>query len=225
MVLASANPKKAAELDSILSALSVMTADGRPVDLLARPDDVPEVVEDAPDFVGNARLKAVALSSATGLPALADDSGLEVDALGGAPGVYSARYSGEHATDADNVEHLLAELDRVGAVTAGQPDPGGGARAGGPGGGACVDGAPARTARFRCVVLLRSPEGEELVAEGSVEGHIAVVPAGGGGFGYDPVFVPDDGDGRTFAQMTSEEKQAISHRGRALRSLAAQLAR
>ena len=188
VVLASANPKKAAELAEILAG------SGLRIELLPRPGDVPEVDEDADDFLGNARLKAAALAEATGLPALADDSGLEVDALGGAPGVHSARYAGETATDHDNVVKLLDELER--------------------------EPAGERSARFWAVIVLRWPDGRELVAEGAVEGTIAATPRGDGGFGYDPVFVPDDGDGRTFAEMTSAEKDAISHRGRAFRSLA-----
>lgn len=192
IVVASANPKKAAELAAMLTGLAV--------DVVPRPPEVPDVVEDADTFEGNARLKAVALAAATGEVALADDSGLEVDALGGAPGVRSARYAGEHASDAQNVELLLAELSRLGAH----------------------DGAE-RAARFRCVLVLRAPDGTELVADGAVEGHICATQRGDGGFGYDPVFVPDDGDGRTFAEMSNDDKQAISHRGRALRALLAQL--
>lgn len=194
VVLASANPKKAAEIRAIL---------GDRVELVPRPDDVAEVVEDAPDFEGNARLKAAALAAATGLVALADDSGLEVDALGGAPGVRSARYAAGpgdegNADDAANVAKLLSEL-------ADRPE------------------AADRTARFRAVVVLRWPDGREVVASGSVEGAIAAAPRGEGGFGYDPVFVPDDGDGSTFAEMGAEAKHAISHRGRALAALLAQL--
>jgi XTP/dITP diphosphohydrolase len=192
IVVASANPKKAAELAELLSAL--------PVEVLPRPPEVPDVVEDGDTFLANARLKAVALADATGEAALADDSGLEVDTLDGAPGVYSARYAGESASDADNVERVLAELARVEAT---EP--------------------AARAARFRCVLVLRTPDGGELVAEGAVEGHLVDAPRGEGGFGYDPVFVPADGDGRTFAEMSAEEKQAISHRGRALRALVVQL--
>jgi XTP/dITP diphosphohydrolase len=185
VVLASANPHKADEIRAIV---------GSRLELVPRPTEVAEVVEDADSFEGNARLKALALADATGLAALADDSGLEVDALGGAPGVFSARYAGEHATDADNVAKLLADLaDRPLAAD--------------------------RTARFRCVIVLHRPDGREVVTTGSVEGHIAAQARGEGGFGYDPVFVPDDGDGRTFAQMTAEEKHAISHRGRALAAL------
>ncbi|HLU41276.1 MAG TPA: RdgB/HAM1 family non-canonical purine NTP pyrophosphatase [Microthrixaceae bacterium] len=191
VVLASANPKKAAELAEILAG------SGLRIELLPRPGDVPEVDEDADDFLGNARLKAAALAEATGLPALADDSGLEVDALGGAPGVHSARYAGETATDHDNVVKLLDELER--------------------------EPAGERSARFWAVIVLRWPDGRELVAEGAVEGTIAATPRGDGGFGYDPVFVPVEGDGRTFAEMTADEKHAISHRGRAFRNLLAAL--
>jgi XTP/dITP diphosphohydrolase len=189
IVLASANPKKAAEIEEIL---------GAHLELVPRPPEVPEVIEDEDTFVGNARLKAVALSDAVGLAAIADDSGLEVDALGGAPGVWSARYAGEDATDEANVDKLLTAL-------AAHPDAG------------------ARTARFQSVVVLRRPDGSELVAAGTVEGHIADAPRGAGGFGYDPVFVPAEGDGRTFGEMSQDEKHAISHRGRALRDLLAQL--
>ena len=168
------------------------------IDLVPRPPEVPDVVEDADTFVGNARLKASALVAVTGLASLADDSGLEVDALDGAPGVRSARYAGEDATDEENVAELLAAL-------------------------AHHYRAAERQARFRCVVVLQRPGGSEVVAEGTAEGHIAPAPAGSGGFGYDPVFVPDAGDGRTFGEMTQGEKHAISHRGHALASLLAQL--
>ena len=188
MVLATANPGKAAEIAQIL---------GDDVTLLPRPDEVPDVVEDADTLEGNARLKAVAICEATGKRALADDTGLEVDALGGAPGVHSARYASEAGEAAPNREKLLAELRRVGA-----------------------DEAEQRSARFRTVMILRDPDGSELVATGTVEGWIAAELSGEGGFGYDSLFVPNDGDGRTFAAMTPDEKNAISHRGRALRSLA-----
>jgi XTP/dITP diphosphohydrolase len=192
LVLATNNPDKADEIRAVLRDA------GLDVELVPRPDDVPEVDETGPTLEDNARLKAVALCEATGLAAVADDSGLEVDALGGAPGVWSARYAGEGATDQDNVDKLLAAL-------AAHPDPGD------------------RSARFQSVVVLRRPDGSEVVAAGSVEGHIADAPRGPGGFGYDPVFVPVDGDGRTFGEMTQDEKHAISHRGRALRDLLAQL--
>ena len=200
-MLASANPKKAAEMAEIFREFGLQV-DGRPVELVPRPEAVAEVVEDADDFLGNARLKAVALAEATGLPALADDSGLVVDALGGAPGVRSARYAGasEGDVDAANVAQLLSELERVGAAAPGS-----------------------RTARFRTAIVLRWPDGTELIADGAVEGVVVAEPRGSGGFGYDPVFQPTEGDGRTFAEMAPEQKHAISHRGRALRALAHQL--
>jgi XTP/dITP diphosphohydrolase len=134
------------------------------------------------------------------MAAVADDTGLEVDALGGAPGVYSARFSGEHATYRDNVEKLLAELNRHHAVT---PE--------------------RRRARFRCVAFVGFPDNREVWADGDVAGTIALEAAGDAGFGYDPVFVPDGYSGRTFAQMTPDEKHAVSHRGRAFRALAERL--
>ena len=189
VVLATANPDKALEMIAALAGLDF--------DIVARPDEVPEVEETGDTLVANARLKAEALCAATGLPALADDTGLEVDSLAGAPGVYSARYAGEHATYADNVHHLIDEMARAKRN--------------------------ARTARFRTVVVMVWPDGGELVADGVVEGVIVDEPRGSNGFGYDPVFVPAGGGGRTFAEMTLVEKQAISHRGRALRALAARL--
>ncbi len=194
LVLASANPDKVKEIVAVLSA-------ALPVELLPRPDDVPEVVEDADTLVGNARLKARALVAATGTAAVADDTGLEVDALGGAPGVYSARYAGENATYADNVAKLLREL----AVR--------------------EDGGDARRASFKTVALVAFPDGSEVWAEGVLPGTIATEGRGTNGFGYDPIFVPDGGDGRTFAEMRPEEKDAVSHRGRAVRALAAEVAR
>jgi XTP/dITP diphosphohydrolase len=195
LVLASANPKKAAEIRAVLEAAAPW------VELLPRPAEVPDVVEDGDTLLDNARLKARALLAATGEAAVADDTGLEVDALGGAPGVRTARFAGEGATDADNVARLLAELDGV---------------------------APAdRTARFRAIALVAFPDGGELVAEGVVEGVIAAAPRGSAGFGYDPVFVPAEGDGRTLAELAEsgpEAKHAVSHRGRSLRALATRLA-
>jgi XTP/dITP diphosphohydrolase len=188
LVLATANPDKAAEIRAVLQDA------GLDVELLARPDDVPDVDETGTTLEENARLKAVALCDATGLPAMADDTGLAVDALGGAPGVYSARFAGDDATYADNVAKLLREL-------------------------AGVD-EPARTARFSTVALVRWPDGREVAAIGDVEGVISGEARGDGGFGYDPVFVPVEGDGRTFAQMTAAEKHEVSHRGRAFRTLA-----
>ena len=188
LVLATANPDKAAEIRAVLDDA------GLDVELVARPDDVPEVEEDGATLEDNARLKAIALCDATGLPAVADDTGLAVDALDGAPGVHSARYAGDDATYADNVVKLLGALVGVDA--------------------------PARTARFVTVALARWPDGREVAAVGEVEGVIADAPRGAGGFGYDPVFVPVEGDGRTFAEMSAAEKHRVSHRGRAFRTLA-----
>jgi XTP/dITP diphosphohydrolase len=190
LVVASANPDKAAEIAAILGSVPGLR-------LHPRPADVPDVEETGATLVENARLKAVALMEATGMAAVSDDTGLEIDALGGAPGVYSARYSGEHATYAENVSKVLAVLDRVGATSPAQ-----------------------RAATFRSVAFVAYPDGGEMWAEGTVAGVIAPRAVGGAGFGYDPVFVPDDCGGRTFAQMEAEEKHRVSHRGRAFRALA-----
>jgi len=191
LVLASANPDKAAEISAILSA----AVPG--VDLAPRPADLADVAETGTTLLENARLKAAAIAAATGEAAVADDTGLVVDALDGAPGVWSSRFAGEDATYADNVAKLLRELAGV---------------------------APARrTARFQTVALVRWPDGREVAAIGAVEGVIATEARGDGGFGYDPVFVPAEGDGRTFAELAAEDKHALSHRGRAFRALAAEL--
>ena len=187
LVCASANPDKVAEIQRLL--------DGA-VELLARPADVPDVVEDADSLLGNARLKAAALCAATGMPAVADDTGLEVAALAGAPGVYSARYAGEGCTYADNRAKLLAELAGV------------------------LD----RRAAFRTVAIVMWPDGSELHVEGLCAGVITTEERGGVGFGYDAVFAPDDGPGATFAEMGVDAKNLISHRGRAFRALLAALA-
>ena len=182
VVCASANPHKVAEMFGLMNGV---------VNLVARPSDVADVEENSDTLVGNARLKAVAICAATGLPALADDTGLEVDALDGAPGVRTARFAGDNATDADNRAKMLL-------VLAGKP----------------------RGARFRTVALLRFVDGREIIAEGVCEGSIAEREIGDRGFGYDKLFIALDGDGRTFAQMTVDEKHALSHRGRAFRELA-----
>ncbi len=187
LVLATANPHKAVEIEDVLGGLGFK--------LVPRPADVGEVDETGTTLEENARLKAVALVSATGAAAVADDTGLEVVALGGAPGVYAARYAGEDATYEDNVRKLLGPME----------------------------GVDDRRARFVTVALVRFPDGSEVMAEGSMDGVIAKEARGSNGFGYDPVFVPDDGDGRTYAEMTTEEKDAISHRGRAFRALAERL--
>jgi len=188
VVCASANPDKVAEIAAIL---------GDALELLPRPSHIPDVEEDADTLLGNARLKAAVIAAATAEPALADDTGLEVDALGGAPGVRTGRFAGDGATYADNRRKLLTEL-------AGVPP-------------------EQRTARFRTVALLLRPDGSELAAEGVCAGRIATEERGGRGFGYDSLFVPDEGDGRTFAEMSEEEKHELSHRGRAFRILLAEL--
>jgi XTP/dITP diphosphohydrolase len=181
LVCASANPDKVAEIAAIL---------GDSVELLPRPADVPDVVEDSGSFEGNARLKAQALVHATGLPAIADDTGLEVDALGGGPGVDTAYYAGPNATYAENRAKLLRALD----------------------------GVESRSARFRTVALVVWPDGREVIAEGVCVGTIATEERGDRGWGFDPVFVPE-GDTRTFSEMTEAEKAAVGHRGRAFRAL------
>ena len=193
LVLATANPDKAAEVAAVL-------AEAGTVELLPRPADVDDVDETGDTLLANARLKAQALAEATNLPAVADDTGLEVDALGGAPGVYSARYAGEGVSYADNVAKLLTDLA------------------------ALPDGGGDRRARFKTVALVTFPDGGEIWTEGVLDGRIAVIPRGSGGFGYDAIFIPDEGDGRTFAEMSADDKNAISHRGRAFRALAKELA-
>jgi XTP/dITP diphosphohydrolase len=182
LVCASANPDKVAEIEKLLAAA---------VALIPRPASIPDVVEDADSLVGNARLKAAAIVEAAGLPAVADDTCLEVDALDGAPGVHTGRYAGPECTYADNRRKLLGAL-------AGSDD---------------------RRARFRTVAFVQWPDGRELAAEGVCEGSISVDERGTGGWGYDSVFVPSDGDGRTFAEMTEADKRALSSRGRAFRAL------
>ncbi len=184
LVCASANSHKYSEMAQILSGV---------VNLIPRPPEIPDVVEDANTFEGNARLKATAIRSSTGCPAVADDTGLEVDALGGAPGIFSARYAGENATYEENVSKLLEEMSQVTGE--------------------------GRSARFRTVALIVWEDGAETIAEGVVEGVIAETPSGKGGFGYDSVFIPSSGEGKTFAEMSDEEKNDISHRGVAFRKL------
>jgi len=190
LVVASANPDKAREICEILGLVLA----GK-VELMARPEHIGSVEEDGKTLEDNARLKARAVSVATGLGAIADDTGLEVDALGGLPGVRAARYAGPEGRSADNIAKLLAEL------------------------GSRRD----RRARFRTVALAMLCDGTELVASGTLEGTIAEAPSGEGGFGYDSVFVPNVDRGRTLAEMDASEKHEISHRGRALRALARQI--
>jgi XTP/dITP diphosphohydrolase len=189
-VVATANAHKVRELAALLEGLGV--------ELVPRPDGVAMPPETGSTFLANARIKARAVAAATGEVALADDSGLEVDALGGEPGVLSARYAGDGATDAGNNAKLLAEL-------------------------AGIHGAN-RRARFRCVLALVGPDGRELTADGRCEGFVLDQPRGAGGFGYDPLFRPE-GDTRALAEYSEEEKNAVSHRGRAARRLREMLER
>jgi XTP/dITP diphosphohydrolase len=186
VVLATRNKGKIAELHALLAGL------GPQVVGLAEFPDIGEIPETGTTFLENARIKARAVCQATGLVSLADDSGLCVDALDGAPGVYSARYSGEDATDAANNAKLLAALADV-------PE----AR---------------RTCRFVSVVVAVAPDGRELTAEGVWEGRVTTSPAGQGGFGYDPLFF-DPTAGLTAAELSPEAKNARSHRGKALANL------
>jgi len=187
-VCASANPDKVAEIAALLDGF---------VELLPRPAEIPDVVEDADTLIGNARLKAAAIAAATGLPAISDDTGLEIDALDGAPGVYAARFAGEHCSYSDNREKVLRLLADVPLER--------------------------RTARFKTAAMVVWPDGRELAVEGVCAGSIATEERGNRGFGYDPVFIPVEGGGRTFAEMTEAEKNAISHRGRAFQALVAEL--
>ena len=184
LVMASGNAHKAAEIREILSAHMIEQ----------RPSWVGEVDENAETLAGNARLKARAICEATGTAAVADDTGLEVDALGGLPGVRSARFAGDSATDEENLRKLLKSLEAVPSDE--------------------------RGARFRTGAIVAFPDGKELVTEGVANGMIAEVPRGNGGFGYDSLFVPDEGTGLSIAEMSETEKNLISHRGKAFRSLA-----
>jgi XTP/dITP diphosphohydrolase len=161
------------------------------VHLRPRPDGVPDVVEDAGTLEGNARLKAAAVCAATGEAAVADDTGLFVAALDGEPGVDTAYYAGPQATYAENRAKLLAALD----------------------------GVDDRRAEFVTVVLVRRPDGSETIVRGVCAGTIATAERGERGFGFDPLFIPDDGDGRTFSEMGEADKNRLSHRGRAFRAL------
>jgi XTP/dITP diphosphohydrolase len=191
VVLASSNPGKLRELAALLAPLSLTLIPQGALGIAA----VPEI---GATFLANALLKARHAAQCAQLPALADDSGLEVEALGGRPGVRSARFAGEGASDGDNLRHLLAELRDV-------PQ-------------------PRRQARYQCVIVLvrSADEAQPLIARGSWQGHIATAPRGGGGFGYDPVFVPA-GERRSAAELDCAEKNALSHRAQALRALVAML--
>jgi XTP/dITP diphosphohydrolase len=192
VVLATRNEHKVTEIRRILDEA------GAPVNLvpLTEFDGVEDVAETGLTFAENALLKARAVAAATALPAVADDSGISVDALNGMPGVFSARWSGRHGDDAANLQLLLAQLADV------------------------AD--PLRGAAFVCAAALVLPGGEQIVEEGRVTGRLAHEPRGHEGFGYDPIFVPD-GDTRTTAEMPPGDKDAISHRGRAFSALARHL--
>ncbi len=186
LILATRNQGKVAELKRLLKGLDIKVLSMNDV------EELPEILEDGDTFFENAMKKARTVAEATGLMALADDSGLEVDALNGAPGVRSARFAGPEASDADNNRKLLQELRDV-------PE-------------------GKRSSRFRCVMVLYHPSGRWISAEGSCEGMITQRPRGNGGFGYDPIFfVPEMS--KTMAQIGPEEKNRISHRGGALREL------
>ena len=183
-ILATGNPHKVAEISALLGQA--------PIRLEPLPPGVALPPEDGNTLLANARIKARAAARATGQIALADDTGLEVDAIGGDPGVYSARFAGEHATFDDNNRLLLERLRGIHGVN--------------------------RRARFRCVFVVADPEGKEVSAEGRVEGFIQEAPRGTNGFGYDPLFVPE-GSERTLAELSAEEKNAVSHRARAAEAL------
>ncbi|GLW24625.1 RdgB/HAM1 family non-canonical purine NTP pyrophosphatase [Microbispora triticiradicis] len=189
VVLATRNAGKIVELRRILADAGV------PVELLGLEafPHIGDVAETGLTFAENALLKAHAVASQSGLPAVADDSGLCVDALNGMPGIFSARWSGRHGDDDANLDLLLAQIGDV-------PD-------------------GRRQAHFACCAALALPNGEEHVVEGAMHGFLIRERRGTGGFGYDPIFVPD-GDTRTTSEMSAEEKDAISHRGRAFRALA-----
>jgi XTP/dITP diphosphohydrolase len=186
LVLATRNQHKLRELSALMT----------PFGLDPLPEDVQLPPETGTTFAQNALGKARAAAASTGRPAVADDSGIEVRALHGAPGVWSARYAGEHASDEENLAKLLREVPEDGD----------------------------RRLAYVCALAYVEPGGREEIVHGRCEGILAAVPRGSGGFGYDPAFVPDDyADGRTMAELTPEEKDAISHRGRAARALVKRL--
>ncbi len=193
LVLATHNAGKVVELRQILGDAGVEA------ELLGMDSfpEVADVVETGVTFAENALLKAHAVAQATQLPAIADDSGLAVDVLGGSPGVFSARWSGRHGDDLANLQLLLAQIGDV-------PD-------------------EHRQAHFACAAALALPDGTEKVWFGQMPGHLIREPRGSNGFGYDPILVPD-GESRTSAELSPDEKNAISHRGKAFRALAADLA-
>ncbi|MFE5535001.1 RdgB/HAM1 family non-canonical purine NTP pyrophosphatase [Streptomyces sp. NPDC056492] len=188
LILATRNAGKVAELHAILSDA------GLPYELVGADayPQIPDVKETGISFAENALLKAHALAQATGLPAIADDSGLCVDVLNGAPGIFSARWAGKHGDDRANLDLLLAQLGDIADEH--------------------------RGAHFACAAALALPDGTERVVEGRLRGTLRQAPAGTGGFGYDPI-LQVEGDTRTCAELTAAEKNAISHRGQAFRAL------
>ncbi|MWA11372.1 RdgB/HAM1 family non-canonical purine NTP pyrophosphatase [Streptomyces sp. BA2] len=190
LILATRNAGKITELKAILADAGLthdlVGADAYP--------EIPDVRETGVTFAENALLKAHALAKATGLPAVADDSGLCVDVLGGAPGIFSARWAGKHGDDTANLNLLLAQLGDI-------------------------DADAHRSAHFACAAALALPDGTERVVEGQLRGVLRHAPSGTGGFGYDPILQPE-GETRTCAELTPDEKNAISHRGKAFRALA-----
>jgi XTP/dITP diphosphohydrolase len=185
IVLATRNAGKIAELRRILSGFDIVGLEEFP--------SIGEVAETGVTFEENALLKAHAVAQGSGLPAVADDSGLCVDVLNGMPGVFSARWSGRHGDDKANLALLLAQISDVPADKL--------------------------TAHFACAAALALPSGESRVVEGTLAGHLVTTPRGTNGFGYDPILVPE-GETRTAAELSADEKDAISHRGRAFRALA-----
>jgi XTP/dITP diphosphohydrolase len=191
LVLATRNTGKKREFEHLLAGVGIVLED------LTRHPSVPDLEESGDSYLANARLKAAQVARHTGLPSLADDSGLEVDALGGEPGIHSARFAGPLRSDRENVALLLARLRGVEEER--------------------------RTARFRCVLVLAKPDGAYTAAEGACEGFITLAPRGEGGFGYDPVFFYPPA-GRTFAELGEAEKNRVSHRARACERLRKDLA-
>ncbi len=192
IVLATRNEHKVAELRRILIEVGI------DADLIGTEafTELPDIAETGTTFAANALIKARAVAEHAGLPAIADDSGLCVDALNGMPGIYSARWAGAHGDDTANLELLLGQMRDVAENR--------------------------RSAHFQCAAAFVTPDGDERVCEGTLEGRIIRAPRGSNGFGYDPIFVPT-GQDRTTAEMEPAQKDAISHRGRALRALASLL--
>jgi XTP/dITP diphosphohydrolase len=192
VALATRNPGKITEILRICSDWPVRWRLGRMDGSSDADRSWPDVEETGQTYLENAELKARAVAQALGIPAIADDSGIEVDGLGGAPGPHSARFAGSGATDRQNLDLLIERLAPVSPKV--------------------------RTARYRCVAICAWPDGRHVTAEAVCEGRLTLDPRGSGGFGYDPIFVPT-GEERTMAELTPEEKDAISHRGKALRAL------